>query len=85
MFDLQAFNANTAVITDRGEALTYLLLQKEIDKFYAHIPEKGLLFCLCENILASFVGYVACMNKHIPAVLLDGSKDLELVLQLIDI
>lgn len=85
MFDLQAFNANTAVVTDRGEALTYLQLQKEIDKFYTHIPEKGLVFCLCENILASFVGYVACMNKHIPAVLLDGSKDLELVLQLIDI
>lgn len=85
MFDLQLFKNNTAVITDRGETLTYSELQKEVDIFYTHIPSNGFLFCLCENVLASFVGYVACMNKHVPLVLLDGSKDLELVLRLINI
>ena len=43
------------------------------------------MFILCENLLGSFVGYVACMTKHIPSVLLDGSKDLELVEKLIAI
>ena len=83
MFDLLKYKDNTAVITDRGESLTYSKLQKEVDEFYAHIPSKGFLFCLCENVLASFVGYVACMNKHVASVLLDGSKDLELVQRLV--
>ncbi len=84
MFDLQLYKFNTAVKTDKGEVLTYAELQEDVDEFYSHIPGTGFLFCLCENVLASFVGYVACLNKHIPAVLLDGSKDLELVLQLIE-
>lgn len=84
MFDLLNFKDNMAVVTDRGESLTYFQLQQEVEKFYAHIPAKGFLFCLCENVLPSLVGYVACMNKHVPAVLLDGSKDLELVLRLIE-
>lgn len=85
MFDLQKFKDNTAVVTDRGISLTYSQLQEQVDEFYRHIPSNGFLFCLCENVLASFVGYVACMNKHLPSVLLDGSKDLELVLRLVSV
>lgn len=85
MFDLNTYKDNTAIITDRGEQLTYGKLAEEVEKFYAAIPKKGFIFTLCENLLGAFVGYVACMNKHIPQVLLDGSKDLELVLKLISI
>ena len=85
MFDLQKYTLNTAVITDRGESLTYGQLAGEVEKFAASVPQKGFVFTLCENILGSLVGYVACMNKGIPQVLLDGSKDLELVLKLIEI
>ena len=41
MFDLQLFKNNTAVITDRGETLTYSELQKEVDIFYTHIPSNS--------------------------------------------
>ena len=85
MFDLLRYKTNTAVITDRGESLTYEALNTEVEKFYASLPTKGFIFILCENVLASLVGYTACMIKHIPSVLLDGSKDLELVLKLIEI
>lgn len=85
MFDLQKYPQNTAVITDRGESLTYGQLSEEVEKFAVSVPQKGLVFTLCENSLGSLVGYVACMNKGIPQVLLDGNKDLELVLKLIDI
>lgn len=85
MFDLQKYTLNTAVITDRGESLTYGQLAEEVEKFAASVPLKGFVFTLCENLLGSMVGYVACMNKGIPQVLLDGSKDLELVLKLIEI
>ena len=85
MFDLLKYSNHTAIITDIGEFLSYEALNVEVEKFYAALPAKGFMFILCENVLGSFVGYAACMTKHVPSVLLDGSKDLELVLRLIEI
>lgn len=85
MFNLLQYSSRTAVITDRGETLTYSQLNDEVVRFADALPHNGFVFTLCENVLGSFVGYVACMNKHIPQVLLDGSKDLELVQRLIGI
>lgn len=75
MFDLLKYKERTAIITDRDETLTYSQLQEEVDKLAAYY-KGGFVFTLCENLLGSFVGYVACMTKHIPQLLLDGSKDL---------
>lgn len=85
MFDLLRYKDNTAVITDKGEQLTYGELNSEAAQFANAITEKGLLFCLCENRLGSLVGYVACMEHHIPIVLLDGSKDISVLQNLITI
>lgn len=85
MFNLDLYKDNTAVITDRNESLTYGQLAEEVENFVSALPQRGFFFTLCENLLGSFVGYVACMNKNIPQVLLDGSKDLELVQRLIAI
>lgn len=85
MFDLKKYSERTAVITDRGECLTYGELNDETSKFADTIKDKGLLFCLCENRLGSLVGYVGCMEHHIPIVLLDGSKDLSVLENLKDI
>jgi len=84
MFNLLKFKDNTAVVTDRNEVLTYSQLAQEVENFAVHY-KSGFVFTLCENLLGAFVGYVACMNKKIPQVLLDGSKDLELVQRLISI
>ena len=85
MFDLNKYSNNTAVITDKGEQLTYSELNAEIAKLVEKITDKGLLFCLCENRIGSLVGYVACMEHHIPIVLLDGSKDISVLQNLITI
>lgn len=85
MFDLLRYKDNTAVITDKGEQLTYGELNSEAAQFANAITKKGLLFCLCENRIGSLVGYVACMEHHIPIVLLDGSKDISVLQNLITI
>lgn len=85
MFDLLKYKTNTVVISDRGESLTYEQLADEAKVFASMVHNKSLVFTLCENVLGSFVGYVSCMYKKIPQVLLDGSKDLELVQKLIRI
>lgn len=86
MFNLDKYKQNTAVITDKGERLSYEELIAVTNSFANAIPQnKGLLFCLCENRIGSLVGYVACMEHHIPIVLLDGSKDLSVLENLKDI
>ncbi len=86
MFELNRFKLNTAVITDKGERLSYEELIEVTDSFANAVPQKkGLLFCLCENRIGSFVGYVACMEHHIPIVLLDGSKEISVLQDLMTI
>ena len=52
MFDLQQFNNNVAVITDRGESLTNGQLLEEVERMAAAFPRKGLVFTLCETFSA---------------------------------
>lgn len=85
MFNLERYKNNTAVITDKGERLTYNELVVLAKAFADALPQKGLLFCLCENRIGSLVGYVACMEHHIPIVLLDGSKDISVIQNLVSI
>lgn len=86
MFNLDKYKQNIAVITDKGERLSYEELIAVTDSFANALPQKNkLLFCLCENRIGSFMGYVACMEHHIPIVLLDGSKDLSVIKNLMEI
>ena len=85
MFNLDNYKNNTAVITAKDEWLTYCDLKAVTDAFAKAVPQKGLLFCLCENRIGSLVGYVACMEYHIPIVLLDGSKDISVLQNLVAI
>lgn len=86
MFNLDKYPQNTAVITDKGETMTYKQLIAIAKEFADAVPNKnGLLFCLCENRIGSLVGYVACMEHHIPIVLLDGSKDISVLQNLMTI
>lgn len=85
MFDLLKYKTHTAVITDRGEQLTYGELDAQASRFAKVIEDNVLVFCLCENRLGSLLGYVACMEHHIPIVLLDGSKELSVLQNLASI
>lgn len=85
IFDLKKFADKTAVITDRGERLTYEELKTQSDKFAEAVKEKGLLICLCENRLGSLVGYVGCLEHQIPIVLLDGGKESSSIKNLVEI
>ena len=45
MFNIDKYKANTAIITDRGERLTYEELAAAAKAFANAVPQKGLLFC----------------------------------------
>ncbi len=82
MFNLDKFASNIAVETEQGRKLTYAQLEKDADAIAEAMKPRKFTFCLCENTLGSFVGYVAFMTHNIPTVLLDGSKDMGIVLGL---
>ena len=79
MFDLQKYSENIAVETESGLRLTYKELGEAGRQIMAGLEPRRLTFCLCENTIGSFVGYVGLMNAQMPTVLLDGSKDIEII------
>lgn len=85
MFDLLKYKNNTAVITDRGEKVSYRELDAQASQFAKVVKGRSLIFCLCENRLGSLVGYVGSLEHHIPIVLLDGGKDVASLKNLIQI
>lgn len=84
LFDLNKYKSNTAVETEQGLRLTYGELECVVSCVTASIEGGKLCFCLCENTIGSFVGYVGLMNAGIPTVLLDGSKEIGIIQALIE-
>ena len=82
MFDLLKYKDNVAVETESGEIYTYLDLNNAAETITAAMDKKRLTFCLCENTIGSLMGYVGFMTHHVPTVLLDGSKDIDVILNL---
>ncbi|MCQ2171314.1 MAG: AMP-binding protein [Bacteroidales bacterium] len=80
MFDLLKYGDRTAVITDKGERLTYA----ELDAMTRIDVPRGLVFCLCSNTLQSFVGYLTCLQSNLPVVMLDGSKPKDVIDALVE-
>ena len=83
-FDLKKYAGNNAVETEYGLKMTYAELEKASQYVTASMEPRKLTFCLCENTIGSFVGYIGLMNANMPTVLLDGSKDMEIIISLIE-
>ncbi len=81
-FELEKYAKNVAVETEHGLKLSYTELDAATRSISTCLKPRKLTFCLCENTIGSFVGYVALMNAHQPTVLLDGSKDSEIIMGL---
>lgn len=84
MFNLDKYASNIAVETEHGKIMTYAQLKEDTNNIAAKMEPRKFTFCLCENTLGSLVGYVAFMAHNIPTVLLDASKDISIVENLID-
>ena len=84
MFDFKKYANNIAVETEQGKKLTYSLLKEAANRIADEMEPRKFTFCLCENTIGSFVGYVAFMTHNIPTVLLDASKDIDIIKDLIE-
>jgi acyl-CoA synthetase (AMP-forming)/AMP-acid ligase II len=84
MFELKNFANNIAVELQEGKTLSYSQLYDVADTISSAMESRKLTFCLCENTIGSLVGYVSFLIHNIPTVLLDASKDIEVIQSLID-
>ena len=83
-FYLKKYAEKTAVESESGMKMTYAELEKVSSYVTTHMDVRKLTFCLCQNTIGSFVGYVGLMNANMPTVLLDGSKNIDIILSLIE-
>ena len=82
-FDLKKFANHIAVETEQGLKMTYAQLEKDASAIVSVMAPRKFTFCLCENTIGSFVGYVGFMTYDIPTVLLDATKDIDTIKGLI--
>ena len=84
MFELNKYADRIAVETEQGRTMTYAQLDRDSSLMASVMVPRKLMFCLCDNTIGSLVGYVAFMRHNIPTVLLDASKDSQILHGLID-
>jgi acyl-CoA synthetase (AMP-forming)/AMP-acid ligase II len=85
IFDFSHFKNKTAVITDKHEVYSYEQITQFSDLFSLQVSPRSLVFCLCKNEIGSLLGYIASLENRVVPLLLDASKDQELIFSLIKV
>lgn len=83
MWNLNKYGKNVAVLTEKGQRITYSQLFSETEKLAAKINDRCLAFILCSNNIGSIIGYVSFINYNIVPLLLDANLERQLLWALI--
>ena len=84
MWNFEPFFKNTALISDKGQRLTYEQLYIETVNLADKIDGRCLVFSMCTNTVGSVLGYVSFMQNNIVPVLLNAQLEIELIKNLLD-
>lgn len=74
---------NVAVVNEEGTNILYREILEYSNDLYKHIDDRCLVFCLSQNSLGSFVGYISFISNKVVPVMLDATMDIELLEKLI--
>jgi acyl-coenzyme A synthetase/AMP-(fatty) acid ligase len=85
LFNFSSFFDNYAIISDKGESMTYKSLDNHCNELALYLEKGKFVFCFCDNVMGSLIGYVTFIREGIPVVMIDGSKDLEMLNNLSDV
>ncbi len=80
---LEQFGSSYALLTPERQ-VTYAELASCADQIAESVPARSLVFCLCQNQVASIVGYLGFLRKRIVPVLLSAQIRAEVLSELID-
>lgn len=79
------FFERAAVISDDGSVLSYGELDNYSTKLALYLKDRNLAFCLCNNGIGSLLGYYSFLKLGVVPIMLDASKDVELMDKLLEI
>lgn len=79
IFGIDTYKDKIAIISDTGERLTYSELMERVCYRSKELERGVLQFCLCKNTIESIVEYLACLEAGAPVVMLDATKDVEMI------
>lgn len=81
----EEFFNRTALTSEDGMSLTYGDVDEKVHNLAVHLRKGSLVFCLCRNSIGSLIGYLAFIQASVPAVMLDGAKNSEVIQSLVEI
>ena len=84
-FGASRFFQRKAIITDDGTTLTYADINGFSESVSRVIPDRCLVFCLCQNTPGSLCGYLSFISNKIVPVMLETGIDKEFFAGLIKI
>lgn len=85
IFDFLKYKDNAAVITEYGQQFTYGDLNSICSRLATNLESRSLVFCMCNNEIGSLLAYLTCIQYGFVPIMLDSSKDLELIRSLIEV
>ena len=86
LFDIDLKPRNSlAAIDEVGNSVTYGELSDFSNQFKNLIPERELIFCLCENTIGALLGFISFYENKDVALLLGSTTDRELLFNLISV
>lgn len=78
-YDKTKFAKNIAVISHDGSEYSYSALHSHIQMLAKYIKPRSLIFCLAQNSIGSFIGYLTFIKNDIVPLMLDSGMDTELL------
>ena len=85
MWNLLQYKDNTALYDEFGNKITYFELNKIAKDFSENLKKRKLCFVLCDNNIASIIGYVSFIENGIVPLLINANIDEKLFLNLLNI
>ena len=79
------YGDRTAFLQDDGSTMTYEQLQAYANRIGELVPQRSLVFILCENVIGSAAGYLAFLQNRSVPLLLDAGINQQLLADLIEL
>lgn len=83
MFNFRKYASKIALITE-DRVITYNELQQKADEIGNNLPRRTLVFSLCNNSLATIIGYIGIFKQGSVQSLIDSELDKDLLARLIE-
>ena len=85
LIDYSLYGDRAVLVLDDGFEISASSINKHSEELFVLLKPHSLVFCLCNNEPGAILGYLTFLDRGIVPVMLDASKDMELMNRLLAI